>query len=265
MVYKKQLYSPAFTIVELLVVIVVIGILAAITIVAYTGITQRATAAGLIFDLDNASKQLKLYQVEHNAFPVSLDANNCPQDSTPTVDNNYCLKPSNGTTFQYTASNTLSPPTFNLTALNNSQTYSIGGNSPAVPSGQNLLAGDTSVERTSGYEFLAYADLAPIFNNYGLIQYTISFDIKSANIAVQNNMSVYQQNGNGFRYAFFASVPVTTSYAKQSITVTPTLLNPDIEQSMLAFYGTYGTGNNPTVKNVKVELGSVATDWTQAP
>jgi prepilin-type N-terminal cleavage/methylation domain-containing protein len=34
--------SPGFTIVELLVVIVVIGILAAITIVSYIGITQRA-------------------------------------------------------------------------------------------------------------------------------------------------------------------------------------------------------------------------------
>ena len=37
--------SRGFTIVELLVVVVVIGILAAITIVSYTGITARANAA----------------------------------------------------------------------------------------------------------------------------------------------------------------------------------------------------------------------------
>ena len=43
---KSKLQSErGFTIVELLIVIVVIGILAAITIVSYTGITQRANTA----------------------------------------------------------------------------------------------------------------------------------------------------------------------------------------------------------------------------
>jgi prepilin-type N-terminal cleavage/methylation domain-containing protein len=41
---NKQIKSRGFTIVELLIVIVVIAILAAITIVAYTGIQKRATA-----------------------------------------------------------------------------------------------------------------------------------------------------------------------------------------------------------------------------
>ncbi|HZJ34804.1 MAG TPA: prepilin-type N-terminal cleavage/methylation domain-containing protein, partial [Candidatus Angelobacter sp.] len=55
--------TNGFTIVELLVVIVVIGILAAITIVSYTGISQKAKEASLQSDLDNASKQIKLFQV----------------------------------------------------------------------------------------------------------------------------------------------------------------------------------------------------------
>ena len=59
-----------FTIVELLVVIVVIGILAAITIVSYSGITQRANEAVLQSDLDNASKILKMYQVDYGSFPT---------------------------------------------------------------------------------------------------------------------------------------------------------------------------------------------------
>jgi prepilin-type N-terminal cleavage/methylation domain-containing protein len=87
---KKQKFNPAFTIVELLVVIVVIGILAAISIVSYSGIAQRATAARLQSDLNSNSKLLELYKVEHDEYPRSLDANNCPD--SPTVDNKYCLK-----------------------------------------------------------------------------------------------------------------------------------------------------------------------------
>ena len=48
--------SKAFTIVELLIVIVVIGILAAIVIVAYNGIQSRARTAGLQADMNAAVK-----------------------------------------------------------------------------------------------------------------------------------------------------------------------------------------------------------------
>ena len=51
----------AFTIVELLVVIVVIAILAAITIVAYNGIQQRSRDAKRISDLEQIEKGLHLW------------------------------------------------------------------------------------------------------------------------------------------------------------------------------------------------------------
>src|SRR5680860_458789 len=92
--------NPGFTIVELLVVIVVIGILAAITIVSYSGISQKATVVSLISDLDNASKQLKLYQVEYSSFPTTLTSN-CP--TAPINDTKYCLKPSSGNTYTYSS------------------------------------------------------------------------------------------------------------------------------------------------------------------
>ncbi len=46
-----------FTIVELLIVIVVIAILAAISVVAYTGIQNRANDAAVKSDLANAAKK----------------------------------------------------------------------------------------------------------------------------------------------------------------------------------------------------------------
>lgn len=52
-----------FTIVELLIVIVVIGILAAITLVAYNGVQDRAATASLQSDLKQASSQLELDKI----------------------------------------------------------------------------------------------------------------------------------------------------------------------------------------------------------
>ena len=127
MANKKYKYNKAFTIVELLVVIVVIGILAAITIVSYIGITQRATISAIQSDLESASKQLKLYYAMHGNYPVSLNADNCP---TGPADTNYCLKASGSNTMSYT---TVAPSTFHLTITNGNNSYSINDNtSPAI-------------------------------------------------------------------------------------------------------------------------------------
>ena len=65
--------SKGFTIVELLIVIVVIGILAAITIVAYNGIQNRAKASALQSAISQASKKIDLYAVQNSdLYPTSL-------------------------------------------------------------------------------------------------------------------------------------------------------------------------------------------------
>ena len=115
--HKAGYQQHGFTIVELLVVIVVIGILAAITVVAYTGISQKAIVASLQSDLTNSVPKLKMYQVEHGAYPATLDGSNCP---TGPADTNYCLKPSSGNTFAYSSSNPYS--SFSLVATNTNGT-----------------------------------------------------------------------------------------------------------------------------------------------
>jgi len=56
--------SKGFTIVELLVVIVVIGILAAITIVSYTGITARANTSSAKANAGTVLERLNIYLTE---------------------------------------------------------------------------------------------------------------------------------------------------------------------------------------------------------
>jgi prepilin-type N-terminal cleavage/methylation domain-containing protein len=112
-----------FTIVELLVVIVVIGILAAITIVAYSGITNRANTASIQSDLANASQQLKMYYTTYGYYPTAFNGSNCP--SNPTLDTSYCLKFSPGNSYNYNSILTTSAPsTFHLTVTNTSNNIS---------------------------------------------------------------------------------------------------------------------------------------------
>ena len=70
-----QRKQTGFTIVELLIVIVVIAILAAITIVAYNGIRQSATKSALASALSQTSRQIMAYAAKNaDQYPSSLAA-----------------------------------------------------------------------------------------------------------------------------------------------------------------------------------------------
>lgn len=64
--------SQGFTIVELLIVVVVIAILAAITIVSYNGITNRANASAAKATASTFQKKAELYQSETGRYPISM-------------------------------------------------------------------------------------------------------------------------------------------------------------------------------------------------
>jgi prepilin-type N-terminal cleavage/methylation domain-containing protein len=115
--------SFGFTIVELLVVIVVIGILAAITIVTYAGISQKAIAASLQSDLSNAATALKNFQVDNGTYPTTISTN-CT--TNPDTSTNKCLKVSSGNSYNYIpgSSNGSNYQSFSLTATNPSLSYS---------------------------------------------------------------------------------------------------------------------------------------------
>lgn len=67
--------KQGFTIVELLIVIVVIAILAAITIVAYNGVTARAKTSKAQTDASSILKKLELYRNESSTGSYPLDTN----------------------------------------------------------------------------------------------------------------------------------------------------------------------------------------------
>ena len=68
---KHNVKQRGFTIVELLIVIVVIVILAAISIVAYNGIQERARNTKTVSAAKDAIKLLQVYKVINDNYPTS--------------------------------------------------------------------------------------------------------------------------------------------------------------------------------------------------
>jgi prepilin-type N-terminal cleavage/methylation domain-containing protein len=80
-----------FTIVELLIVIVVIGILAAIVIVAYNGVTKSAQQTAIISEMKQWQKLFQAYKALNGSYPSpAADPSNDGGPGT-NVKNYYCL------------------------------------------------------------------------------------------------------------------------------------------------------------------------------
>ena len=238
-------YRLGFTIVEVLIVIGVIGIVATLVTVSYRNVTNNAKAKAVRVDHADIAEKIESF-IKTDNYPASITE--CP---TPSA-NNLCITPKAGQTINYYA--------FNPTAA---ARFYAGQHSTTDPAYELMLrsadgfyyssTAEINNAQATNREFVQYMDMAPLIDQYGLRKYKITFDIKSESIASASSVMVYMQNGSGARYSFSASVPVTTSYVKQSVTITPTGPNTSFTQSILAFYGTYSTGNRPTIKNVTIE------------
>lgn len=69
---KKLKNEKGFTIVELLIVIVVIGILAAIVTVAYQGVTNRAKSSKSSGLASSVMKKAEAYAAEEGTYPTAI-------------------------------------------------------------------------------------------------------------------------------------------------------------------------------------------------
>ncbi|MFN0133565.1 MAG: prepilin-type N-terminal cleavage/methylation domain-containing protein [Phycisphaerales bacterium] len=89
----------AFTLVEILIVVVILGILAAIVVPQFTNATQDAQAGNVQAQLDTLNNQIELFRARTNAYPT-LAQFNAASVSNPAhttwgafIDNGYLKAP----------------------------------------------------------------------------------------------------------------------------------------------------------------------------
>jgi type IV pilus assembly protein PilA len=87
--------QKGFTIVELLIVIVVIGILAALVITTFTGIQQRARNTERETDIKALHSQFEAYYAQFGDYPTGTEANTATfrSDSLRGLDNESFVPP----------------------------------------------------------------------------------------------------------------------------------------------------------------------------
>lgn len=239
--HRKQ---TGFTIVELLIVIVVIGILAAITIVAYNGVQQRAKVATVTSDLTNSSKLLAFHETDKGTYPATLAEAN----------DNQGVKASSGTTYQYTTSGS----TYCLTATNGTLSYKVSNDATTPVAGgcaghgvggvaaitniatnPSFESNTTNTNTANGATITRQASSA-IIGTYGLRVSAPANSINDSGVSLPNgNMT------SGITYTFSASVRslIATSYR-------------------ISVQGTYGTGNSPVTAFAAGEVKRLSTTVT---
>lgn len=129
--------------------------------------------------------------------------------------------------------------------------------------GRNLLP-NSEIEKT-GFEYLQYIDPTTLFDQHGVGEFMLSFEIK---VSVAGTVLLYSTPGeySSFKYVFASvGIEATTNYVRHKFLINIGLNNPSSVNSSISFYSGSWNGGYIYIKNVKIERGNKATDWTPAP
>ena len=89
---RRELRTRAFSLVEIMVVVVIIGLLAAMALPAYRQVTLRSKASAVGNDLRTFSTAFITYNLQNGKWPANGDPAVIPPELVNALTNNFTLK-----------------------------------------------------------------------------------------------------------------------------------------------------------------------------
>ncbi|QHN42385.1 prepilin-type N-terminal cleavage/methylation domain-containing protein [Candidatus Mycosynbacter amalyticus] len=215
-----------FTIVELLIVVVVMGILASITIVAYNGIQDRAKKASISFALVQYSKKIVTYRAPNGTeeYPPNKEAAG--------------VQDANGIQYQYIST---SASDYCLMATSGSLNYIISSTNPTVQAGT-----------CTGYNMLVWDESSSSVPITSGVADTSTYRSAPASVRIAPNMTGRMLSGSPY------SGDVGQTYTVSLWVKSDTSWNGTNDNSKIRF----GNGSSGTLLQA-CGYGGVKADWTQ--
>ncbi len=200
--------QPGFTIVELLIVIVIIGILATITIVAFNGIQNRARASEASSALSQAVKKIKVWQVDNSdQTPIDLatagvtNSTSVTYQYKPGTNGSYCITATSGSV-SYKVTESTQPNSGGCAG------HGTGGVEPIT----NLATGGrgTAFQHTAG-TFGFRSDRYTADQDYSLLT-GISTPVPDLSTAVRTTWKTTATDSRGFQIGQNTDITITSGY-----------------------------------------------------
>lgn len=284
----RVINNKGFTIVELLIVVVVIAILAAITIVAYNGVTQRAKESAVQSATSQVMKKLALYAVENDAFPTTLDMVGTQSSAEQS--------------YQYTANNSTTPKGYCVSVTTNgvsyygSSSFTYTGSSSGTLNQANPATGVCPGHGSSGSAMTNFAtnpgvelNVANLTGPNGstVVRTTspVHSGVGAAVVTIPNGFAVSTVGVTFFNYTDFTVVlEPSTTYTSSAWVWVPTgtvdvflaiqgsgrasLVNPaeritTLKNQWVRIYNTFSTGTSGTITIYVLNSAATTTAGTQ--
>lgn len=178
---KRKIFG--FTLIELIVVVTIIAIIAAMSLATYSAIQRRANVASIQNSLRDVSKQLSIFQVINSSLPATMDC------SQPNSNTNMCLNADNNEVVKYFTNN--NNDQYFVTIEKNSYIYNID------ESGK-IFAGVAPVLDSSADNYVSYNGVGNSWNdiNTHTVQNGGYFDFNGSNNFISSKYLTNLNSGN---------------------------------------------------------------------